>query len=118
MRSHWVRDSLLGHTVRLFDKPSWSTYPEENSYGGEAIDENPVPFHDDTGIRVDWYSADDKENPHNWPQGRKAFVLGVIGAYSFVVYMAAAIYTPSEGDFAEEFEVGEAEASLGLSLYV
>ncbi|KAL3442299.1 major facilitator superfamily domain-containing protein [Aspergillus insuetus] len=72
----------------------------------------------EAATRVDWYSAEDEENPHNWSQSKKAFVLGVIGAYSFVVYMAAAIYTPSEGAFAEEFDIGDAEASLELSLYV
>jgi DHA1 family multidrug resistance protein-like MFS transporter len=93
-------------------------YPEEKSYGGDEVEENPVQFQDEAATRVDWYSTDDKNNPHNWSQSKKAFVLGLIGAYSFVVYMAAAIYTPSEGAFAEEFDVGDAEASLGLSLYV
>lgn len=42
----------------------------------------------------------------------------VIGAYSFVVYMAAPTYTPSENVFREEFGANGAEDSLGLALYV
>lgn len=38
-------------------------------------------------ILVDWYSDDDKENPQNWSQSKKAFVAFVIGAYSFVVHL-------------------------------
>jgi DHA1 family multidrug resistance protein-like MFS transporter len=119
MATHWLRDSFLGQTVHLFYRPSWLAYPEEEkSYGGDEIEENPVQFQDEAATLLYWYSADDEDNPHNWSQSKKAFVLGVIGAYSFVVYMAAAIYTPSEGAFAEEFDVSDAEASLGLSLYV
>ncbi|KAL3485007.1 major facilitator superfamily domain-containing protein [Aspergillus germanicus] len=118
MATHWLRDSFFGQTVRLFYRTSWLAYLEEKSYAGDGIEENAVQFQDGAVTRVDWYSAEDEENPHNWSQSKKASVLGVIGAYSFVVYMAAAIYTPSEGAFAEEFDVGDAEASLGLSLYV
>lgn len=49
----------------------------------------------------------------------KESICGVyIGAYSFVVYMAAPIYTASENAFREEFGVNGAEGSLGLALYV
>ncbi|KAJ0413513.1 major facilitator superfamily domain-containing protein [Aspergillus carlsbadensis] len=118
MSAHWLRDSFLGQTVRLFYRPTALRYTEEDSCIGAQIEDYPIQYDGETAVRVDWYSANDEENPHNWSQGKKAFVLGVIGAYSFVVYMAAAIYTPSEGAFAEEFDVSGAEASLGLSLYV
>lgn len=83
------------------------------------MQEAPTPTHQHNNIiLVDWYSDDDKENPHNWSRSKKAFVAFVIGAYNFVVYMAASIYTPSENAFREEFGVNGAEGSLGLSLYV
>ncbi|KAL3424927.1 major facilitator superfamily transporter [Phlyctema vagabunda] len=72
----------------------------------------------DGTIVVDWYSADDPENPQNWTVKRKAFVLLCIASYSFVVYMGAPIYTPSIDEFKEEFNVDSAYASLGLALYV
>ncbi|KAL2813443.1 MFS general substrate transporter [Aspergillus granulosus] len=118
MPAHWLRDSFLGQTLRLFYRQSWLAYPEENANWGERINDNPLRFHNESTIRVEWYSTEDEEDPHNWPQMKKAFVLGVIGAYSFVVYMAASIYTPSESAFGKEFHVSKAEASLGLSLYV
>lgn len=39
-------------------------------------------------------------------------------AYTFVVYCASAIYTPSEVGVMEEFNVGIPKAALGLSMYV
>lgn len=41
-----------------------------------------------------------------------------IFAYTFVVYCASAIYTPAEPQVMEKFGVGQAKASLGLSMYV
>ncbi|KAL4936731.1 hypothetical protein BDV06DRAFT_233082 [Aspergillus oleicola] len=118
MPAYWLRDSFLGQTVRICYRPSWLAYPEEDSSWSEKLNDDPLQFHNENTIHVDWYSADDEENPHNWSQWKKAFVLVVIGAYSFVVYMAAAIYTPSESAFIEEFHVSSAESSLGLSLYI
>ncbi|KAL4787692.1 major facilitator superfamily domain-containing protein [Aspergillus varians] len=114
MPIQWLRDSFLGQTLRLIYKPAWLTYREEEA----DWQEKPIPLHNENTARVDWYSADDEENPHNWSQAKKAFVLTVIGTYSFVVYMSAPIYTPSAEAFIDEFHVNNAEASLGLALYV
>lgn len=93
-------------------------------------------------ILVDWYSTDDLENPQNWHFAKKAWVTWVLWvsnrpvqgfkclscvlttalielqAYTFVVYCASAIYTPSELGVMEEFHVGIPKAALGLSMYV
>ncbi|KAE8152876.1 MFS general substrate transporter [Aspergillus avenaceus] len=118
MPVQWIRDSFLGQTLRLVYRPSWLAYAEEQADWADNVDSKALPLHSESSVRVEWYSADDEENPHNWSQKKKAFVLGVIGAYSFVVYMAAPIYTPSEDAFIEEFQVNKAESSLGLALYV
>ena len=41
-----------------------------------------------------------------------------LSSYTFAVYLASAIYTPSEPGVMEKFGVGPTAASLGLSMYV
>lgn len=69
-------------------------------------------------ILVDWYTTDDPENPQNWPFIKKAWATWVLWAYTFVVYCAAGIYTPSELGVKTEFNVSTSKAALGLSMYV
>lgn len=118
MNTKCVRDSFIGQCLRQILKPSWLKYDEEHI--GWCPKEQEHKHNDDSKntILVDWYSDDDRENPRNWSQTKKAYVTFVIGTYSFVVYMSAPIYTPSENAFISEFDVNTAEASLGLALYV
>jgi MFS transporter, DHA1 family, multidrug resistance protein len=82
-----IRDSVVGQCLRLLCNPSWLRYDEQQGdYDHQC--EKLQHQHGNT-ILVDWYSDDDKENPQNWSRAKKAFVAFVIGAYSFVVYMAA-----------------------------
>ncbi|CAG8054691.1 unnamed protein product [Penicillium nalgiovense] len=113
MHLQWLRDSIVGQFLRQFCTPSWLKYHEEDLQW-----QPDYAFYDEKTILVEWYPEHDEENPHNWSRLKKAFILFVIGIYSFVVYMAAPIYTPSENAFIEEFGVNNAEASLGLALYV
>ena len=69
-------------------------------------------------ILVDWYTTDDPANPQNWGSWKKVWVAFVIFLYTFAVYSASAIYTSAEPQVMEKFGVGQAKASLGLSLYV
>jgi DHA1 family multidrug resistance protein-like MFS transporter len=114
MPLQWLRDSFVGQTLRQLCKLSFLKYKEEHS-DWQGIDHNSL--HDEKTIRVDW-CTDDEENPQNWSPVKKSFVLTIIGAYSFVVYMSAPIYTPSENAFVEEFDTNNAEGALGLALYV
>lgn len=110
--SHWLQETFLGQVLQQI--PCFKH--KGNSNRQERVQLKSC--HDEKTFIVKWYSEADGENPHNWPTLKKAFVLVVIGAYSFVVYMAAPIYTPSENAFIDEFGVNNAEASLGLALYV
>ncbi|KAI6912580.1 MFS general substrate transporter [Hortaea werneckii] len=69
-------------------------------------------------ILVGWYHDNDPENPQNWSVGKKAMVTSVLWLYTFTVYCASAIYTPSVEGVQAEYQVGHTVASLGLSLYV
>jgi DHA1 family multidrug resistance protein-like MFS transporter len=69
-------------------------------------------------ILVDWYTTDDPANPQNWNSWKKVWVALVIFLYTFAVYSASAIYTSAEPQVMAKFGIGQAKASLGLSMYV
>jgi DHA1 family multidrug resistance protein-like MFS transporter len=83
---------------------------------------------------VDWYSPEDPEvcfgehrdekylltqcqNPRNWSNGWKRFIVLELCILNFAVYMASSIYVPAEKDIMSEFGVSETVATLGLSLF-
>ncbi|KAL9042422.1 MAG: hypothetical protein Q9180_000613 [Flavoplaca navasiana] len=72
----------------------------------------------DGTILVDWYSTDDPANPQNWSSWKKVFVAFQLCLYTFAIYLASAIYTPSEPGVMIRFGVGSTAAALGLSMYV
>ena len=57
-------------------------------------------------------------NPRNWPSWRKWLIVAAITPTDLSVSWAASGFSPAEGNFADEFGVGEEVARLGLSLYV
>lgn len=78
-----------------------------------------IPQKTSDGITlVDWYTTDDPANPQNWGSGKKAYIGLQIFLYTFAVYAGSAIYTSSEPAIMRVFGVGQAKASLGLSMYV
>jgi hypothetical protein len=76
------------------------------------------PILEDGTILVDWYSEDDPSNPLNWPFAKKLFVLVTICLNTFVVYMAAPIFSPAYEAFESEYGTSTAYTALGLALYV
>ncbi|KAH8424832.1 uncharacterized protein LDX57_002575 [Aspergillus melleus] len=69
-------------------------------------------------ILVAWYSELDAENPQNWSSWKKTMVTAVLSLYTFTVYCASAIYTPSVEGVMNEYGVNHTVSTLGLSLYV
>lgn len=69
-------------------------------------------------IVVDWESADDPENPQNWPLTAKIFFIFEIGLLTSFVYMASAIYTPGVQEIQEKFGISQTVAVLPLTLFV
>ena len=66
---------------------------------------------------VSWYDHD-QENPRNWSDRKKIWVMLVINLYTFVVYCTASIVTPGTSYIAAKYAVSETVASLILSMYV
>ncbi|KAL6890878.1 major facilitator superfamily domain-containing protein [Trichoderma evansii] len=69
-------------------------------------------------IIVDWYDEKDPANPVNWTGRKKSAVYIIVNFTSCVVYMASAIYTPSQPLIQEVFGVSVTVASLGLGLFI
>jgi DHA1 family multidrug resistance protein-like MFS transporter len=69
-------------------------------------------------VLVDWYTTDDPENPQNWSQGKKAFTMFLLCAYTWIVYSAGPIWAVAADGIVEHFHVSHVAASLGLSLYI
>lgn len=95
------------------ESPATSSRLRQNQPDEEASHPNRT-----TIILVDWYNDNDTENPQNWSTCKKVIVTAVLWFYTFTVYCASAIYTPSIEDVKKEFHVDHTLASLGLSLYV
>lgn len=72
----------------------------------------------DGNILVDWYTADDPENPQNWSKMRKLAILIPLCLYTSVVYGASSMYIAGQEGVMERFNVGPVAASLGLAIYV
>jgi MFS family permease len=66
----------------------------------------------------DWDGPDDKGNPRNWPIWKRAYHSGVTALLSFVVTYGTSAYSPGISKVAEDLNVSEEVAVLGLSLYV
>jgi hypothetical protein len=69
-------------------------------------------------IICDWYGHDDTANPVNWTPLKKLYVVAVVAACSFVVYVSAPIWVPSEHAFRQEFGTEYEYTVLGLALFV
>ncbi|OQV05719.1 hypothetical protein CLAIMM_10406 isoform 2 [Cladophialophora immunda] len=86
----------------------------------ERTRSTPISLHKsaDGTILVDWYTTDDPENPQNWSQAKKLFVLVQICLYTFAMYGGSSIYVVGESGVMQRFGVSQAAAALGLSMYV
>ncbi|KAJ5341771.1 MFS general substrate transporter [Penicillium brevicompactum] len=80
--------------------------------------EEALPEYEHGIILVDWYTETDAQNPQNWSTLKKSLVTAILWLYTFTVYCASAIYTPSIEGVMDEYGVDHTVSSLGLSLYV
>ncbi|KAI0084944.1 MFS general substrate transporter [Irpex rosettiformis] len=67
---------------------------------------------------VDWYCANDPENPRNWSFAKRCFVTFDICLLTFSIYIGSAIYAPGIPDISEKFGISNVAASLGITLFV
>lgn len=72
----------------------------------------------DGAILVDWFSADDPDNPQNWSFAAKLLVYIEVCLFTFMVYMSAAVFSAASGEFEYSFGTTRTVSSLGLALYV
>lgn len=137
-----LRDTILGHTIRLLSRGHLLAYDQDldlssiaangsddssphsdsNSQSSSSA-ERPTADDDDAekGPKdrrmVDWV-ANDPQNPRNWSTAKKVFVTFQICLLTTSVYIGSAIYTAGVLQVAEQFQVSQVVAILGLSMFV
>ncbi|KAI1376823.1 benomyl/methotrexate resistance protein [Hypoxylon crocopeplum] len=138
-----IRDTELGHLVRLLSGKNLFRYPDEIDpslrkkflqenagstpcLSGERIKEN-IGLQDQRTEQVgedgrdvylvEWYGPGDPENPQNWPSSWKLLVAFLMCILNFSFYIASSIYVPGIPSIMEDFGVSETVATLGLSLF-
>ena len=58
------------------------------------------------------------QNPMNWSQGKKIWVMFQVCLLTFSVYIGSAIYTAGIREVIQEYHVSSVAATLGLTLFV
>lgn len=72
----------------------------------------------DSYIVVGWEEFDATENPRNWPLPKKCFVIMLMAVLTLALYIASAVFTPSEQQMLAYFDTSRVKLMLGLSLFV
>ncbi|KAF8259744.1 MFS transporter [Lactarius quietus] len=76
------------------------------------------PEKGEDALLVDWYGPTDPDNPQNWSNGRKAWVMFQTCLLTFAVYLGSAIYTAGITGVSSEFHVSNVAALVGLTTFV
>lgn len=83
-----------------------------------AVEEHDIARRLSSRDIVTWYSDKNEENPRNWSDLKKGWVISVLTLYTFVVYCTASIITPTAEFVMQRCNVSIDVASVGLSMYV
>ncbi|KAK9467545.1 major facilitator superfamily domain-containing protein [Lipomyces arxii] len=67
---------------------------------------------------IGWYGPDDPEDPHNWSNLKKTFVIVQICFITVSLYMGSSIYTPGVAELTEDFGISTVVATIPLCVYV
>ncbi|CAL1716072.1 unnamed protein product [Somion occarium] len=74
--------------------------------------------HFTTSYEVVVFSENDPDDPKNWSQRRKDWILAMICILAFVGVFGSSIYAPGQGQIRQLYGVSTTTANAGLSLYV
>ncbi|RFU31158.1 hypothetical protein B7463_g5175, partial [Scytalidium lignicola] len=116
-----IRESTFGRLTNYLTRGSAFPYPSSQSSSNSPYNsslESSVRKQEDQSKLVDWSSPDDPEKPMNWSSSAKFVVMLEVMLLNFSFYAASAIFTPSIPGIEEEYGVGTAAGTLGLSLFV
>lgn len=97
---------------------SVSTIINENTTVDQLAGQPVDPEKGTDALVVDWWGANDPENPQNWSTPKKFFVTFEICLLTFSVYIGSAIYSAGIMDVTKVFGVSRVAATLGLTLFV
>lgn len=130
----YAKTNTLEDNKPLTDDPEKATADERAAAGSQASSQS-----DSKDEVVEWYGADDPDNPQNWSTFKKTFtffqicLLTFSGQYCWfsawvpsiglrvspaAVYSGSAIITPAQTTFVEIYGISAQTSSLVLSMYV
>lgn len=102
------------------------TIPESGSRSSDSVEDlekgapEPAapeqPAHD--YIVVDWYDDNDQENPQNWSNFKKVWIIFSTGLLTVSIYMGSSIYTPGAPIMMEELNTTRVMSILPLTTFV
>lgn len=69
-------------------------------------------------IVVDWYGENDMDNPHNWSNTRRAWVVALISLFTAVTYMGTSVYTPGIEQMMSDLDTTKVKALVPLTIFV
>lgn len=69
-------------------------------------------------IVVDWYGPDDSENPQNWTNHKKVFIIASIALLTISNYMGSSIYTPGAAEMMVDLNTTRVKSILPLTTFI
>lgn len=72
----------------------------------------------DQHIVTDWYGDDDQDNPQNWSNFKKVFVIFAISFLTVSIYMGSSIYTPGAAQMMKDLNTSRVKATLPLTTFI
>lgn len=103
-------------TTDVAEKTSSKPVAEVGASGSDIIRQMSQKGLSDV-IVVTW-TDNDEDNPRNWSDRKKSWVMIVVNIYTFVVYCTASIITPTAEAMMRRYDVSLVVSSLALSMYV
>lgn len=69
-------------------------------------------------IVVDWYSDDDQDNPQNWSNFKKVWVVFTMAFLTVTLYTGSSIFTPGSAQMMAELNTSRVKATLPLTTFI
>lgn len=98
-----VSQSSFGNSVKLEEGKDTNKNPDSNS----------TKF-----IVVDWYGPNDQENPQNWSQVKKAWIMVSVALLTTSIYMGSSIFSPGLYQIMHDLNTSHVKAILPLTVFI
>nr|POF14435.1 polyamine transporter 4 [Quercus suber] len=86
--------------------------------GDKDLQQNSEPKSPAATAALEWDSAEDADDPHNWRKSKRIYHTFVVAATAVTCTIASSIYTPGRQEVQDEFHVSYEVALLPYVLFV